>query len=340
MRWTTKFLWHVILLVLTLTLLFVGAVSYYIVYAGLHPSHTDEKQALNYMYSEYPFLRPWMRSLERNNLLNETTLLTPDSVLLHAYYIPAPHPTPNTAVVIHGHRNCAFQMLHIAYMYQHDMKFNVLLPELRTHGKSGGTHIQMGWNDRKDIQLWLQALCKETDDHKASPMENGLKEALMGGSQEKARIVVHGISMGAATAMTLAGDETPDNVKCFVEDCGYTSVWDEFAYVAKHNYNAPAFPFMHIANQICQWQYGWDFREASALEQLRKSIKPMLFIHGTEDHYVPTRMVHELYRAKPRNKAIWEAPGSRHAYSYHDHRQEYTHQVAAFVKSYFYKKEK
>jgi len=330
MRWTTKFLWHVILLVLTLTLLFVGAVSYYIVYAGLHPSHTDEKQTLNYMYSEYPFLKPWMRSLERNNLLHESTLLTPDSVQLHAYYIPAPHPTANTAVVIHGHRGCAFHMLHIAYMYQHDLKFNVLLPELRTHGKSGGTHIQMGWNDRKDIQLWLTALCKG-DGRKASPMEEGMK----GG-----RIVVHGISMGAATTMMLAGDETPDEVKCFVEDCGYTSVWDEFAYVARHNYNMPAFPFMHIANQICRWQYGWDFREASSLEQLKNSIKPMLFIHGTEDHYVPTRMVHELYRTKPRNKAIWEAPGSRHAYSYHDHQKEYTHQVAAFVKSYFYKKEK
>ncbi|MBQ9640325.1 MAG: alpha/beta fold hydrolase [Bacteroidaceae bacterium] len=301
-----------IFFVLTLLLLFVGAVSYYIVYAGLHPSHTDEKQTLNYMYSEYPYLKPWMRSLERNCVLRDTMILSPDSVSLHAYYIPAPHPTPNTAVVIHGHRASAYHMLHIAYMYQHDLGFNVLLPELRTHGRSGGTHIQMGWNDRKDIQLWLKTLTAD-------------------------RVVIHGISMGAATAMMLAGEETPDCVKCFVEDCGYTSVWDEFAYVARHNYNAPAFPFMHIANQICRYKYGWDFREASALEQLKKAEKPMLFIHGTEDHYVPTDMVHQLYRAKPRNKSIWEAPGSRHAYSYHDHQQEYTRQVAAFVKSYFYK---
>ncbi|MBQ9364038.1 MAG: prolyl oligopeptidase family serine peptidase [Bacteroidaceae bacterium] len=328
---------------LLLIVLFVGAVSYYIVYAGLHPSPTDEKQTLNYMYSEYPYLKPWMRKLERNMQLRDTTILSPDSVQLHAYYIPAPHPTPNTAVVIHGHRGCAFQMLHIAYMYQHDLGFNVLLPELRTHGKSGGTHIQMGWNDRKDIQLWIKTLAPLLTSSSmgrdtiqtASPHRGGDTPQGRGGLL---RIVIHGISMGAATAMMLAGDETPDCVKCFVEDCGYTSVWDEFAYVAKRNYNVPAFPFMHIANQICRWKYGWNFHEASALKQVKNAVKPMLFIHGTEDHYVPTEMVHQLYRAKPRNKAIWEAPGSRHAYSYHDHKDEYTHQVDAFVKSYFYKK--
>jgi hypothetical protein len=312
-----------IILAIALIVLFVASVSYYIVYAGLHPSPSDEKQTLSYMYSEYPFLKPWMRSLERNNLLHETTLLSADSVALHAYYIPAPHPTPNTAVVIHGHRCNAFDMLHIAYMYQHDLGFNVLLPELRAHGKTPGTHIQMGWNDRSDIRQWLERC----------PL-------LTTADGQTRRIVVHGISMGAATTMMLAGDDTPESVKCFVEDCGYTSVWDEFAYVARHDYNMPAFPFMQIANWLCRTKYGWDFNEASALEQVRKTVKPMLFIHGSEDYYVPTRMVHELYKAKPRNKAIWEAPGSRHAYSYHDHQKEYTHQVSAFVKSYFYNKQK
>jgi hypothetical protein len=313
-------LWHVIFLVLTIALLFTVAISYYIVYAGLHPSHTDEGQALGYMYSEYPFLKPWMRQLQRNGLLRDTTILSADSVSLHAYYIPAPHPTPNTAIVVHGHRGNAFHMLHIAYMYQHDMAFNVLLPELRTHGKSGGSHIGMGWSDRHDLLQWIYVAEKT---FAPSP-----------------RIVVHGISMGAAATMMLSGDETPESVKCFVEDCGYTSVWDAFSYVAHRDYHLPDFPFMQIASQICRWRYGWDFREASALEQLRHSEKPMLFIHGTEDHYVPTAMVHQLYRAKPRNKAIWEAPGARHAYSYHDYKTEYTRQVSAFVKSYFYQKTK
>ena len=35
--------------------------------------------------------------------------------------------------------------------------------------------------------------------------------------------------MGAATTMMTAGEDTPDQVKCFVEDCGYASVWDIFS---------------------------------------------------------------------------------------------------------------
>ena len=321
-----------IFLALTVCLLLVAAISYYIVYAGLHPSHTDEQQSLGYMYSEYPFLKPWMRQLQRQQLLCDTTILSADSVPLHAYYIAAPHPTPNTAVVVHGHRCNAFNMLHIAYMYQHDMGFNVLLPELRTHGKSGGTHIGMGWSDRHDLLQWINL----TGDIWGDGILNNVKDGKR--KPESLRIVVHGISMGAAATMMLSGEETPECVKCFVEDCGYTSVWDAFSHVARRNYHLPAFPFMQIASQICRWKYGWDFQEASALEQLRHSEKPMLFIHGTEDHYVPTAMVHQLYRAKPRNKAIWEAPGARHAYSYHDCRAEYTRQVSAFVKSYFYQK--
>lgn len=315
--WLTRFLMHVILFVVTILILLSFAIGWYSVYAGLHPSRTNEQAARTYMMSEYPHLKPWLRALEKNRELCDTTILSADSVPLHAYYIRAKHPTPNTAVVIHGHRVCAMDMMHIAYMFQHDMNFNVLLPELRTHGRSGGTHIQMGWNDRHDIQLWLKQL--------PTVFGNDL------------RVVIHGISMGAATTMMVSGDPTPDYVKCFIEDCGYTSVWDEFTYVAHRDFHAPQFPFIYIGDQICKWQYGWSYREASALEQVKRSTKPMLFIHGTEDRYVPTRMVYELYKAKPRDKVIWEAPDSRHARAYHDHPEEYTRQVKAFVKSYFYK---
>lgn len=292
------------------------AIGYYITYAGLHPSKTNEKETLAYMYSEYPHLRKWMKTLEHDEAKRDTFILSADSTRLHGIFINAPKPTDQTAIVIHGHRSSALGMLHIAYMYQHDLGMNVLLPELRTHGRSEGTHIQMGWLDRLDIKSWIDVAHRTFNADK---------------------IVIHGISMGAATTMMTAGDPTPDFVRCFVADCGYTSVWDQFAYVTHHDYGLGEFPFMHIANQICKWKYGWDFHEASALEQVRHCDKPMLFIHGDADTYVPYEMVHQLYQAKPRNKAIWEAEGTMHARAYHDYPKEYTHQVKSFLYSYFYK---
>ena len=145
------------------------------------------------------------------------------------------------------------------------------------------------------------------------------------------RMVVHGISMGAATTMMVSGEEQRPYVKCFVEDCGYTSVRDQFAKELKEQFGLPAFPLLDAASWICRLKYGWNFTEASALKQVAKCRLPMLFIHGDADGYVPTRMVYPLYEAKPGDKELWVVPGAEHAVSYRDNREEYTCRVGEFV---------
>ena len=41
---------------------------------------------------------------------------------------------------------------------------------------------------------------------------------------EDAEIVLHGLSMGAATVLMVSGERLPEQVKAIIEDCGYTSV--------------------------------------------------------------------------------------------------------------------
>lgn len=302
-----------ILAVIVVTL---SGVGFYILHTALAPSKWAKNPDATYdhMLSEYPFLQEWTDSLKQNDELKETELTAPDGTLLHAYYIKAKQPTKKTAVIIHGHKNNAINMLHIAYLYSHDLGFNVLLPDLRAHGKSGGNHIQMGWNDRLDVMQWMD-----------------YANTLFGGDTQ---MVVHGISMGAATTMMLSGEEQPDYVKAYVEDCGYTSVWDEFAHVAKQDFHLPEMPFLYVADLFCKWRYGWSFKEASAVEQIRKADRPMLFIHGDADTYVPTQMVHPLYEAKQGEKELWIVPGVGHATSYHDYPEEYTQRVKNFVNKY------
>ena len=154
-------------------------------------------------------------------------------------------------------------------------------------------------------------------------------------------MVAHGISMGAATTMMVSGEVEHGQyqqpfIKCFVEDCGYTSVWDEFRGELKAQFNLPAFPLLHTANWLCRQEYGWDFLEASALEQVKKCTLPMLFIHGDADTFVPTWMVYPLYEAKPEPKELWIVPGATHAMSYKDYPQEYTEHVKKFVGKYIH----
>lgn len=301
--------------------LFIGAIiiggSFYMLHLSLTPDEKIEKknaETFSFMYNDYPFLESWVDSLQQNKALKDTFILNPQGVRLHAYYIHAARPTRKTAVIVHGHTDNALRMLMIGYLYNRDLKYNILLPDLQHHGQSEGKAIQMGWKDRLDVMQWMN-----------------VAHHIYGDST---LMVVHGISMGAATTMMVAGEQQPDYVKCFVEDCGYTSVWDEFANELKSSYHLPPFPLLYTTSWLCQLKYGWDFEEASPLKQVAKSTLPMFFIHGDQDTYVPTWMVYPLYKAKPEPKALWIVPGSEHALSYKDHQQEYTQRVKQFVENY------
>ena len=185
----------------------------------------------------------------------------------------------NWAIVIHGYRGDHNGMSSYIKAY-YNKGFQVLSPDLRASGKSEGDYIGMGWLDKDDILLWTDWILKKDKD---------------------AKIAIHGVSMGAATTMMVSGENTPDAVKVFVEDCGYTSVWDIFSSELKLRFNLPEFPIMYAANIISGFKAGYNFKTASALKQVKKCKKPMLFIHGDKDDFVPFYMLDELYQAKSGN---------------------------------------
>ena len=312
-----RILWIVLtLLVLTLT----GSTLYlqwYALESGGNERGKDLETSYAFMYEHYPFFSHWVDSLQRENALRDTFILAEDGVRLHALYLYADTLTAHTTVAVHGYTDNAVRMLHIAYLYNHDLHYNVLLPDLRFAGQSEGDHIQMGWKDRLDVLRWME-----------------VANELFAPEGSQTRMVVHGISMGAATTVCVSGEPQPPFVNCFVEDCGYTSVWDEYAGELKNQFGLPAFPLLHLASWATRLRYGWDFREASPLEQVKKCRLPMLFIHGTEDTFVPTWMGDSLYAAKTGIKEIWHVEGATHADSYLKYAKEYTEIVKSFVERY------
>lgn len=307
-----------ILLVIVIAV-FTGA-SFYMLGYSLTPKHNKGKDlaaSYTYMFKEYPYLKPWVDSLKQVGALRDTFIVNPHGIKLHANYVKASTPTDKTAVIVHGYTDNSIRMLMIGYLYSRNLKYNILLPDLQDNGLSEGKAIQMGWKDRLDVLQWMD-----------------VANQLYGGHTQ---MVVHGISMGAATTMMLSGEMQASYVKCFVEDCGYTSVWDEFKQELKEQYGLPAFPLLYMTNTLCSVKYGWSFMEASALKQVAKCHLPMLFIHGDADTYVPTRMVYPLYSAKPDPKEIWIVRGGvEHAISYKTHPGEYTKRVNEFTRKYIH----
>ena len=297
---------------------------------GLITRSRNIAESYNFMFEQYPELQPWVDSLVTVGALKDFYIENDRGETLHALYVAAARPTGKTAVIVHGYTDNAVRMLMIGYLYSKEMGFNILLPDLYGHGMSEGDHVQMGWKDRLDVLQWTAT----ADELFGRNLEDSIES-------RSTKMVVHGISMGAATTMMVSGEVEHGQyqqpfIKCFVEDCGYTSVWDEFRGELKEQFGLPAFPLLHTASWLCQQEYGWDFREASALEQVKKCTLPMLFIHGDADTFVPTWMVYPLYEAKPEPKELWIVPGATHAMSYKDYPQEYTGHVKKFVGKYIH----
>jgi fermentation-respiration switch protein FrsA (DUF1100 family) len=278
---------------------------------------TDNERTLAKRCKEMPSIRPWVDSLKRANALRDTMITMPTGERHHAYFVYAHRPTSLTAVLVHGYHDCAMGMMQLGYLYHHCLGYNILLPDLHAHGLSEGNRVQMGWKDRFDVLRWTE-----------------VADSLFRGPVPHTRMVVHGVSMGAATTMALSGEKTPNYVRAFVEDCGYTSVWDEFSYELREIFGLPDFPLMWTTSALCQLCYGWSFGQADIVRQVAKCTKPMLFIHGTNDTFVPTRMVKPLYQAKRAPKMIYLSRGSIHAKSYRDNPKVYTNQVERFCQAY------
>lgn len=272
----------------------------------------DENEQFEKIVNRYPHIEQWIDSIRP--LLCDTTIISATGQRLFARYAPANNPSDNTAIIIHGYKSNSVAMMHIGYMFHHDFGYNILLPDLQSHGYSEGEYIQMGWKDKDDVRQWIDVAISEFGNN--------------------THIVITGISMGGATTMMVSGENLPSNVKCFVEDCGYTSVWDEFRGELRNQYHLPAFPLLNITSGLCDLTLGWSFGEASSLEQVKKCQLPMMFIHGGNDTYVPTEMVYPLYEAKAEPKEIYISKGSAHAVSYQDNPAAYTQRVGAFVAKY------
>ena len=209
----------------------------------------------------------------------------------------APYADGHTwAVVCHGYAGEPADMAKYAYHFA-QMGMNVLAPAARGHERNADTGlIQMGWGDAGDLVGWV-------DDIVAADPE--------------ARIMLFGVSMGGFEVMVASGMEgLSDNVRLIVEDCGYTSAWDEFELQLRAVFGLPSFPLLNVADAACLLRGGYTFESASAQESLRSASVPMLFIHGEQDSFVPFSMLDACFEAcASEQKERLAVPGAGHGLS-------------------------
>ncbi len=217
------------------------------------------------------------------------------------------------AIVIHGYTSSPRGMSHWAKTY-YEMGFNVIMPHMIGHGSDSSHYTSMGYYDKLIILDWIDYILS---------------------LNKNAKIVIHGVSMGAATTMLVTGEDIPDNVVAAVEDCGYTSCWDEYSSQVGPMFHLPAYPVVSSANIISKIRGNFDFKEASPIKAVVKSKTPTLFIHGEGDTFVPYSMMQPLYEAcAAPDKKMLSIPKAFHAAAAFFDNELYWNTVKEFIGKY------
>lgn len=245
------------------------------------------------IYAEYndENLNDAQKWLEEKSNYSDKYIESYDKLQLHSYVVS--QNSNKWAIVVHGYGGSG-KLMSDKSKYFYDMGYNVLIPDLRGHGKSEGDYIGMGWKDRLDIISWINFIINENPN---------------------AEIVLHGTSMGAATVLMTSGENLPSNVKAIVADCAYTSAWDEFSYQLETYLKVPSSYILNVTNMVTKLKAGYSLKEASALECVKKATVPILFIHGDKDKFVPYSMMDKLYDATNSPKEKLTIEGGEHANS-------------------------
>lgn len=284
----------VIILIITLALLLIAFCYglFYMAIVRYRSSRTSDPEQLRPYLDEVNAGRDWFLSQK----LEDIELVSHDGVRLVGELLPAEGKAKGTIIVFHGYRMGNYRDYSCVYKIYHDFGYNLLNVHQRAHGRSSGKYITFGVHERYDCLCWAQYVCDRFGkDHTT---------------------FLGGISMGAATVLMASGLDLPANVRGITADSAYTSPYDEFVHILKIRMHLPVHPFLDIAEFFAKIFANFSFNEASALEAVKQSKVPTLFISGEADDFVPHSFTLELYEACAAEKMLLTVPGAGHGMSY------------------------
>jgi len=188
---------------------------------------------------------------------------------------------------------------------------NVLVIDERSHGNSDGHTITMGIKERYDCLDWVTYANERF------------------GSDSK--ILLVGLSMGAATVLMVSELDLPSNVVGIMADCPYSSPKEIVKRVAKSMHFPPnlAYPFIRLGALI----FGhFNIEESDAVSAVKYAKVPILLVHGEADSFVPCEMSRKIYEACGAPKILATFPGAEHGMSYMSDVTRYRQIIRDFFK--------
>jgi pimeloyl-ACP methyl ester carboxylesterase len=219
-----------------------------------------------------------------------------DGLELRAWWTPR-QGSPRAALLVHGWGadKSSLYVIETARVY-HEAGFNVLMLDLRAHGKSEGERVTLGYREVRDVQaalMWLEGC---------------------GFAPEK--VVLHGWSMGGASILRAAPQT---GVAAVVEEAAYADLPPLLRERLPEASGLPAFfnPGILLMGSLFLGIDPWAVRPGKEAGEISEEGVPFMIIHSRADAVVPFANAESLAAAYPKAE-FWALEG-------YDHVEAYTH---------------
>ena len=196
--------------------------------------------------------------------------------------------------------------------FYHDEHCIMVMPDQRGTNDSDGDYIGFGVLEKNDCINWINYIIERYG--------------------TELPIYLLGVSMGATTVLMASGSELPESVNGIIADCGFTSPHAIWKHVLDNNLKIAEKVTYPIANAIIKREANYDGDEYSTLDALAVNTKPVLFIHGSDDKFVPLKMTCDNYLATVAPKDLLIVPGAGHGMSCIIDPVSYQNRVREFFK--------
>ena len=237
-----------------------------------------------------------------------------DGLRLHGQLLQQPG-AKGTILLFHGYRSSWIADFSIVLPYYHSLGYNLLAVDQRAHGQSEGAYITFGVHESRDAATWARYAEKHF----------GPEHPLFLG----------GLSMGATTVLLASALALPPSVRGVIADCGFSSpeaIMKSVLHV--HVKWLPAGPLLALMDVCTRAFADFSIKEASTLDAVSNTKRPILFIHGTADTFVPCSMSQAAYDACASEKQLVLVDGAKHGYSYLVDRPRVQAALAEFLDKY------
>lgn len=276
---------------------------------SMKPAEVPFKKKMDFKKKKINLEREWKRWF-KSAPSEELWVTAEDGSRYHGKMFLNPKAKKSRWVMcVHGYKGNMESVARYAMNYYNN-GYSVMIPELRNQGCSDGKYKGMGFQESKDLLLWIAEILSR---------------------DEKAQIVLHGESMGASSVLMATGRMDCENVKAVVSDSAFTSAWEEFKYGKRTFMHLHAFPMLYVCSFFSKLRFGFFFKEASCVKFLKRSETPTYFIHGADDKFVPVKMLYKNYAACSAPKDWFIFSGARHCQSVIVHDELYWTKVWEFI---------